>query len=190
MKNTDFDAAFRETTIEQKDVFEGKVLHVFCDKIALPDGKTSMREYAVHRGAVAVVALDGEGNVYLVRQYRYAIRRTTLELPAGKLEIGEDDHELAARRELSEEIGATAGKMTPLGVYMASPAILTERIDCFLAEDLTFGECHPDEDENLSTVKMPLEQAVQMVLDGTLEDGKTLFALQKVYLLKQREKKA
>ena len=189
MKNSEFDALLRETTLESKDVFEGKVLHVFCDKIALPDGKTSEREYAKHRGAVAVVALDGEGNVYLVRQYRYAIERSTLEIPAGKLELGETDPELAARRELSEEIGAEAGKMTPLGIYMASPAILTERIFCYLAEDLTFGECHPDEDENLLTVKMPLVDAVEMVLNGTLEDGKTLFALQKVFLLKEREKK-
>ena len=184
MKNSEFDALLRETTVEQEDVFEGKVLHVFRDTIALPNGITSMREYAVHRGAVAIVALDEEENVYLVRQYRYAIGRSTLELPAGKLEVGEDDKEAAARRELSEEIGATAAKMTPLGVYVASPAILTERITCFLAEGLTFGECHPDEDENLLTVKMPLKDAVGLVLDGSLEDGKTLFALQKVYLLK------
>ena len=187
MKTNDFDAILRETALESQDVFEGKVLHVFCDKIALPNGITSEREYAVHRGAVAVVALDENENVYLVRQYRYAIGRSTLELPAGKLEMGESDPALAARRELSEEIGATAGRLTPLGVYMASPAILTERIYCFLAEDLSFGECHPDEDENLLTVKMPLKEAVEMVLDGRLEDGKTLFALQKVYLLKQRE---
>ena len=104
MKNHEFDALLRETTVEQEDVFEGKVLHVFRDTVALPNGITSLREYAVHRGAVAVVALDEEENVYLVRQYRYAIGRSTLELPAGKLEIGEDDAEAAARRELSEEI--------------------------------------------------------------------------------------
>ena len=184
MNNHDFDTLLAEKTVEKEDIFGGRVLHVFRDTGSLPNGGTSMREYAVHRGAVAVVALDDEENVYLVRQYRYAIGRSTIELPAGKLELGEDDKEAAARRELSEEIGVTAGKMTPLGVYMASPAILTERIYCYLAEDLTFGECHPDEDENLLTVKMPLRDAVSLVLDGTLEDGKTLFALQKVYLLK------
>ena len=184
-RNDHFDSILRESTLQKEDIFEGKVLHVFRDTVALPDGKTSVREYALHRGAVAIVALDDDGNVYLVRQYRYPIGRTTLEIPAGKLESGEDNMELAARRELSEEIGATAKKMTPIGVYMASPAILTERIHCFLAEGLTFGECHPDEDENLITVKMSLEAAIDMVLDGALEDGKTLFALQKVYLLKQ-----
>ena len=184
MRNTDFDSLLREETVEKEDIFEGRVLHVFRDTVKTATGVLSTREYAVHRGAVAVVALDSEENVYLVRQYRYAIGRSTLELPAGKLEMGEDDHEAAARRELREEIGAVAGKMTPLGVYMASPAILTERIDCFLAEELAFGETHFDEDENLLTVKMPLADAVSLVLDGTLEDGKTLFALQKVYLMK------
>lgn len=184
MKNSELDALLREETVEKEDIFEGRVLHVFRDTVRTANGVLSTREYALHRGAVAVVALDGEENVYLVRQYRYAIGRSTVEIPAGKLEMGEEDTEAAARRELSEEIGATAGKMTPLGVYMASPAILTERITCYLAEDLTFGDCHPDEDENLLTLKMPLSEAVGRVLDGTLEDGKTLFALQKVYLMK------
>ena len=114
MNNHDFDTLLAEKTVEKEDIFEGRVLHVFRDTVSLPNGGTSMREYAVHRGAVAVVALDDEENVYLVRQYRYAIGRSTLELPAGKLELGEDDKEAAARRELSEEIGVPAGKMPPL----------------------------------------------------------------------------
>lgn len=188
MKNTELDRLFKETTVSQEDVFCGKVLHVFRDEIALPDGTRSVREYARHRGAVAVVALDGEGNVYLVRQYRYAIGRTTLEIPAGKLELTDTDPETAARRELSEEIGATAGKFSFLGSYLASPAILTEKIFCFLAEDLTFGDTHPDEDENLQTVSMPLSEAIRLIENGELEDGKTLFTLLKTYLLKMKEK--
>ena len=184
MEKHDFDLLLREETVEKKDIFEGRVLHLFCDTVKTANGVLSTREYALHRGAVAVVALDEEENVYLVRQYRYPIGRSTIEIPAGKLEAGEDDKEAAARRELSEEIGAIAEKMTPIGVYMPSPATLTERIFCYLAEGLTFGECHPDEDENLLTLKMPLSEAVKLVLDGTLEDGKTLFALQKVFLLK------
>ena len=186
MNELDFDALLAEKTIEKEDIFKGRVVHLFRDKVALPDGGTSMREYAVHRGAVAVVALDDDENVYLVRQYRYAIGRSTLEIPAGKLEEGEGDGiEAAARRELSEELGVTAGKMTPLGTYISSPAILTERIYCFLAEDLTFGESHPDEGEKLLPLKLSLTDAVGMVLRGELEDGKTLFALQKVYLMRQ-----
>ena len=182
------DAILAERTVQSESIFEGKVLHLFRDEIETPNGIRSFREYARHRGAVAVVALDHEGNVFLVHQYRYAVGRTTLEIPAGKLEIGETDHLAAAARELNEEVGITAGKMTSLGVYLASPAILTEQIHCFLAEDLSFGETHPDEDENLLTVKMPLEKAIEHILDGEWQDGKTLFALQKVFLLKAKEK--
>jgi len=185
MQQPNYDELLKETLRTSEDIFKGKVLHVFRDEIELPDGTVSMREYARHRGAVAVVAIDGEENVYLVRQYRYAIGRSTIEIPAGKLESTDTDPEEAARRELSEEIGATAGKFSSLGVYLASPAILTERIHCFLAEDLTFGETHPDEDENLVTVRMPLSEAVEHIQNGDFEDGKTMFAILKTFLLKK-----
>ncbi len=186
MEKNNFDALLSEETISSESVFEGKVLHVFRDEISLKNGNHSMREYAKHRGAVAVVALDAQENVYLVRQYRYAIGRTTIEIPAGKLEASDTNPEEAARRELSEEIGATAGRFSSLGIYLSSPAILTERIFCYLAEDLTFGETHPDEDENLLTVKMPLSDAVSAIERGEWEDGKTLFAILKTYLLKKK----
>ena len=186
MKSREPDTLFKEEQIASEEVFEGKVLCVFRDEIKTPSGRKSVREYARHRGAVAVVALDEKENVYLVRQYRYAVGRVTVEIPAGKLEIGENDPEAAARRELSEEIGATAGKFTFLGAYLASPAILTERIYCYLAEELTFGEKHPDEDENLSTLIMPLSDAVAAIDRGEWEDGKTLFAILKTYLLKRK----
>ena len=181
------DALLKEQTVRSESIFEGRVLHLFKDEIETPNGCRSTREYARHRGAVAVVALDEKGYVYLVRQYRYAIGRTTVEIPAGKLEKGENDHAAAAARELSEEVGITAKRMTPIGTYLASPAILTEQIHCFLAEDLTFGETHPDEDENLLTLKIPLSEAVAHILSGDWQDGKTLFALQKVFLLKEKE---
>ncbi len=186
MTSSESDNLFKEEKISSEEVFSGKVLRLFRDEIRTPSGRKSVREYARHRGAVAVVALDEKENVFLVRQYRYAIGRVTVEIPAGKLEIGENDPETAARRELSEEIGAVAGKFTFLGSYLSSPAILTERIYCYLAEDLTFGEKHPDEDENLSTVIMPLSDAVAAIERGEWEDGKTLFALLKAYLLKRK----
>ena len=186
MEKHNYDALLLETTASSESIFEGKVLHVFRDEIVLPNGTHSMREYARHRGAVAVVALDDRGNVYLVRQYRYAIGRSTLEIPAGKLEASDTDPERAARRELSEEIGAVAGRFSFLGTYLASPAILTERIHCYLAEDLVFGEAHPDEDENLLTVSMPLDETISLIERGELEDGKTLFALLKTHLIKRK----
>ena len=184
----DLRALLEERTVRSESIFEGRVLHLFKDEIRTPNGHLSTREYARHRGAVAVVALDENENVYLVRQYRYAIERVTVEIPAGKLEKGENDILAAAARELSEEVGITAKKMTFIGTYLSSPAILTEQIHCFLAEDLSFGDTHPDEDENLLTVKMPLKEAVDHILSGEWQDGKTTFALQKVFLLKAREK--
>ena len=185
---SDFNTLLKEKTVHSESIFEGQVLHLFKDEVETPNGILSTREYARHRGAVAVVALDEKECVYLVRQYRYAIGRATVEIPAGKLEKGENDLASAAARELSEEVGITADKMTFIGVYLPSPAVLTEKIHCFLAEGLQFGETHPDEDENLLTVKMPLTEAVDRVLSGEWQDGKTTFALQKVFLLKAKEK--
>ena len=187
-KSSALDILLKEKTVRSESIFEGRVLHLFKDEIETPSGRLSTREYARHRGAVAVVALDAEGCVYLVHQYRYAIDRVTTEIPAGKLEKGENDVAAAAARELSEEVGITAKKMTPIGTYLPSPAVLTEQIHCFLAEDLQFGETHPDEDENLLTVNMPLKEAIDHVLSGEWQDGKTTFALQKVFLLKAKEK--
>ncbi len=186
MKQLPDENLFLETEIHSEEVFAGRVLRVFCDEIALPNGTHSIREYAKHRGAVAVVAIDHENYVYLVRQYRYAIGRTTLEIPAGKLEADDTSPEEAARRELSEEIGATAGKFSPLGIYLGSPAILTEKIYCYLAEDLTFGDTHPDADENLMTVRMPLEEAIACIANDEWEDGKTVFAILKTHLRRSR----
>ncbi len=175
-------STMKETCLLQKEVFRGDVLHVFCDEIALPNGVTSRREYARHRGAVAVLAIDEEENVLMERQYRYAVGAEVLEIPAGKLEINDKDPLCAAMRELKEETGAEAGKMKPLTTYIPSPAILTEKIYLYLAEDLTFGEQNLDHDENLTVEKMPLKTLVKMILDGEIRDGKTQSAVMQVYL--------
>lgn len=186
-KNGKFIAS-AEKTHRENLIFEGKILRLFCDDVTLPSGKLAKREYVRHRGAVAVVALDDKENVYLVKQYRYAIGRETLEIPAGKLEVGEHDPREAAERELSEELGITANTLEPMGVYISSPAILTERIYCFLATGLHFGSAHPDDDEYLGATVLPLADAVSMVLRGEIEDGKTLFALQKAFLMRHSVK--
>ena len=163
---------------------------VTYDKLAeieLPNGKHSFREYAVHKGAVCVLPLTDEGEVILVKQYRYACRRVFLEIPAGKLDtVDEVPHE-AALRELREETGARCRTLTPLGVLISSPAILTEEIWMYLAEGLTFGETDPDEDEFLEIVRMPLSELGEKILAGEVEDAKTQTAALKAWEMRREQ---
>ncbi len=178
-------ARFEEHCLSSELTFDGKVLHVYVDRIALPDGeKTGFREYIRHMGAVAVLPLDASGNVYCVRQYRYAVGKVMTEIPAGKLDTPDEDPLSAALRELREETGAVAGRVTYLGVYLGSPAILDEKIHLFLAEDLSFGETDFDDDENLETLRMPLSKLVTLVLSGEIEDGKTQVAALRAAILR------
>lgn len=167
---------FNEKTLTSELVYSGKLLKVYRDTAELISGRTACREVVRHPGAVVVVPVDGEGNVYLVRQFRYPCGRALLEVPAGKLEPGEDPFE-AARRELSEEIGAQASRWTELGRLLPTPGFCDELQYVYLARDLTFGDTHPDEDEFLETVRLPLEDAAAMAADGRLEDAKTVAAL-------------
>ena len=182
-------SALKEKKVSGESVFEGNVLHVKKDVIELPNGSHSIREYALHKGAVCIVALKDNGNIIMEYQYRYAVGEVVLEIPAGKLDYREEDRLSAAKRELREETGAVAEKWTYLGEYIPSPAIMEERISMYLAEDLTFTECDYDEDEFMTLAEIPLEQAVEMVLAGLLPDGKTQTSLLRVYMLKQREGK-
>ena len=174
-----------EKTITSRQIFEGKVLDVRCDTVSLPNGGEGVREYAVHKGAVCVVPLTDAGEVILVKQYRYAIRKVFLEIPAGKFDfVGEDPRE-AALRELREETGAIPRVLTPLGALVPSCAILTERIHMFLAEGLTFGETDFDDDEFIELVKIPVDELVDMVMRGEIEDAKTQIAALKVWKIKR-----
>ena len=162
-----------EKTLKSQLIFDGKILHVYNDEIELPNKKTANREYIKHIGAVCVIPVTNEGDVILVKQYRYAVSTPLLEIPAGKLDSADEDPLEAATRELREETGAVAGTMKPLGLYLGSPAILGEKIHMYLATELTFGETSPDEDEFLEICKIPLEKAVDMVINGEIADGKT-----------------
>ena len=177
---------FRETQASSELIFDGKVLHLYRDVINLPNGKQGMREYCKHNGAVAVVPLTREGEVICVRQYRYALGRVTLEIPAGKFDYIGENHVEAALRELREETGYTPAHLTDLGPLSTSPALLTEIIYLYLAEELTEGECEPDDDEFLELVRIPLERMVDMILRGEVEDAKTQAAVLKVWALKQK----
>ena len=176
----DRDAHLYERQTGSELIFDGKILHVFRDTVALPNGKESMREYIKHVGAVCVIPITDEGEVICVRQYRYAVGQVLLEIPAGKLDSADEDPDAAVLRELREETGVLCGKLTPLGLYLGSPALIGERIQMYLAEDLTFGDVDPDEDEFLELCRIPLSEMVTMVLNGEIPDGKTQAAVLRV----------
>lgn len=171
-----------EKTLTSREVYRGRILRVREDTVRLPNGKTAEREVAEHPGGVGILALDG-GDVLLVRQYRYAFSRVLTEIPAGKREPGEEPF-VTAQRELREEIGATAGKWTELGALIASPGCYGEVLYLYMAQELTFGDTHPDEDEFLDMVRMPFDRAVELCMTGELTDAKTVAAVLKGKLLR------
>ena len=171
-----------EKTLTSREVYRGRILRVREDTVRLPNGKTAEREVAEHPGGVGILALDG-GDVLLVRQYRYAFSRVLTEIPAGKREPGEEPF-VTAQRELREEIGATAGEWTELGALIASPGCYGEVLYLYMAQELTFGDTHPDEDEFLDVVRMPFDRAVELCMTGELTDAKTVIALLKGKLLR------
>ena len=175
-----------EKTLESELVFDGAVCHLYKDKVELPDGSTSMREYIKHLGAVCVIPITDEGEVILEKQYRYSVGRVMIEIPAGKLDYAGEDFLSAAERELREETGAVAAEMIDMGDYFGSPAIMGEHIRMYMAKGLTFGECELDEGEFLEVERIPLEKAVEMVLSNELRDGKTQAAVLKVKLLRDK----
>lgn len=180
---------FEEKHVASHPIFDGQILHVFKDDITLPDGKPATREYIRHVGAVCVLPLTAEGEVICVRQYRYPTASVMLEIPAGKLDYKGEDHEQAVRRELREETGALCGTLTDLGIFYSSPALLDEKIHMYLAEDLTFTDTDPDEDEFVESVRIPLSELVDMVMRNEVPDCKTQAAVMRVaYLLAHREK--
>ena len=173
-----------EESVSSEEIYHGKVVHLFKDTVRLPNGKHAIREVIRHPGAVAVVPITEEGNVILVRQYRYPFAETMLEIPAGKLDAGEDI-EACARRELSEETGMEAAELVSLGVFYPSVAVMDEKIHLFLARGLTQSAAHPDDDEFLHVETRPLEELVQDILSGSIPDGKTQTAVLKAWYLEQ-----
>lgn len=173
MAFNDIEERFSENLYEKK----GVVIDFVVDEITLPNGKKACREYIRHKGAAAVIPVDGDGNVYLVKQYRYAIGEETLEIPAGKLDSANESTYDAALRELSEETGIVADSLVTIGEYIGSPAINSERIGLYLAVDFDVSaEMHLDDDEFLNVVKMPLSELCDMVMRGEIKDGKTAYA--------------
>ena len=170
---------FEEKQLEREEIYDGAVLHVVKDKILLPDGNTSFREFCLHKGAVAVIPITENNEAILVRQFRYAHHREFLEIPAGKFDFVGEEPLAAAKRELAEETGAEAESYVSLGVLDTTPALIDEKIHMYMATGLTYGEMHPDEDEFLSVHKIPMSELVEMVMKGEIRDGKTQIAILK-----------
>ena len=170
-------ANIMEKTVESRRVFDGLILHIDHATNVLPNGKTAAREIARHVGASAVVPVDESGNVWLVKQFRAPIDRVLLEIPAGKLDSKGEDRLLAAKRELREETGLTAESWIHLGDIFTTPGFSDEKISLYLARELSAGESHPDEDEFLNLVKLPLAELVAMIGRGEVSDAKTICAV-------------
>ena len=174
-----------EKTIDSREIFKGRIIRVRLDTVRLPNGKEGIREVVEHPGGVAILAIDSEERVLLVRQYRYPFERVMTEVPAGKREPGEPPF-ITAQRELQEEVGATADKWTELGTLIPSPGCYGETLYLYMAQDLHFGATHPDEDEFLEPLRVPLDEAVRQCMDGTLTDAKTVAAVLKGKILREQ----
>ncbi len=159
-------------------MYHGAIVTVRRDRAELINGKIVGREVVEHPGGVAIIPVAEDGTVWCVRQFRYPFGREMLEVPAGKLEKGEN-HRQCAIRELSEETGLTADELIYLGPCCTSPGFLTEVLHIYIALGLHTGEMHPDNDEFLSVEKHSLDELTDMVMSGEVDDGKTIIAVLK-----------
>lgn len=166
-----------ETEISDEAIYEGRVVNLHIKQVRLPNGQSAKREIILHSGAVAVVPLLPDGQVMLVRQYRKAADRVLLEVPAGTLDHHGEAPEAAAIRELREEIGYRANQLTSLGGIFVAPGYSTEYIHLYLAQDLVHDPLAADSDEFIHTVTMPLTEALAKIMNGEIEDAKTISSL-------------
>ena len=167
------DADLAERPLTEDVAWTGRIFNVDRLRVELPDGRVAIRDVVRHPGAVAVVALTEDGRICLVRQYRTALGRVTVEIPAGKLAPGEDPLECATR-ELLEETGMSAEKVAFLTTIATSDGFCDELIHIYMATGLTFSRSEPDADEFINVDLVPLEELVDAVLDGRIEDAKTV----------------
>lgn len=173
----------REKTVKSEKIYDGRIIKVSVDTVITPGGREATRELIHHPGGVGVVAIDEEGMIYLVEQYRIPYDEMLLEIPAGKLDPGETDTQKAAERELREETGLRADTMEFMGNFYPSVGFLDEDLRLYLAKGLSMGETDPDEDEYINLVRIPFKEAVEMVMDNRIKDGKTIAAILKAHNL-------
>lgn len=170
------DPGLVEKRVKVHTLYSGRAVDFNVDKVTLPNGRPATREYLNHHGAVGVLPFLDPRTVVLVRQYRYPVGKVTLEMPAGKLDPKET-HQTCLKRELREETGYTARRITHLLDYWPTPAFSNELIKLYLAEDLTPGKHSPDHDEFIEAVALPFQEALDLVYSGLIQDSKTVIAL-------------
>jgi ADP-ribose pyrophosphatase len=175
--------SLEEKTIRSEKVFSGNVISLFLEDVELPNGKTSKREIIKHPGAVAIIAITDENKIVMVEQFRKALERTIVEIPAGKLEKGEEP-DACARRELEEETGYECQSLEWLVSFYTSPGFSNEIVHLYIARSLAKKENSAplDEDEFVNLEELSLDEAMQMIKDQKIYDAKTIFAVQYLQL--------
>ena len=171
---------FDEKTLDSNLVYDGKIITVIKDSVELSDGHKSFREVVIHNGGVVIAALKDEDTILLTKQYRYPLKSVNIELPAGKLEIGEDPDE-ACKRELEEETGYQAKEWRSLGYINTTPGICTEKLYLYFATDLEYVGEHPDDGEIINSFECKLSDAFNMIKTGEINDAKTICALTRAF---------
>ena len=166
-----------EKTIEREVIYQGKIFDVEKHVVSLPNGNTSVRELVYHNGAVAVLVIDESEKIVMVEQYRKAFESMSIEIPAGKLEKGEEPL-ASAERELAEETGYTAESLEKIFSFYGAPGFCSERVDVYVAKGLSAGEMNLDEDEFLNVKRYSFEEAVELLDRGIITDAKTIMAIQ------------
>ena len=166
-----------ETKVKSETIYDGVLLHVRRDTVKLPNGKEAKREWIKHPGASSVIPIFPDGQIILVKQYRYPVGKITLEVPAGKLDGPDEDPLACAVRELSEETGYTSDNIYKLTTIATTVGFSNELIHLYAAENLQEGKQHTDEDEFINVVKVPLSEAMRMVEDGRIIDAKSIISI-------------
>lgn len=169
-------ANMEEKFIQTMQEVKARFITFRQDEVLLANGNKGIRDFIVHGGAVGIVAVTAQREIVLVRQYRHPVEEDLLEIPAGKLEKGEDPL-IAAKRELAEETGFRAASWKSLTAIYTSPGTSSEKLHLFLAEDLTADEAHPDEDELVEYKKFPLSEVLEMIGKGNLKDAKSIVGI-------------
>jgi ADP-ribose pyrophosphatase len=166
----------KETKISSEEIFKGEIIKLNFDRVKLPDGKITTREKVSHPGAVAIVPLDKNGNIYFVKQFRYPVNKVLLEIPAGKIDRNENPLN-SAKRELREEIGAAGGRLIHLTTFYSSPGFCNEIMHIYLAMDFIKKENNLEADEFLEVIELRIEDALAYIKSGKIKDAKTIIGV-------------